>query len=148
MVDLFLEDSDLLDIIDIEQIINENYITEEEHYQINNSKEMIQKAILAFNAQLLKPTFKLFRGKIKLNPRLYEEDYNKFITCHSKHLILGHYDVENIRYNGDSDDELHNIPELFKEIEDGVNDKIRKFNYYLDIEKDKDGEGDIILYRR
>lgn len=146
---IFLEDEDLLDIVNIESALNQNYIIEdEETKEEQNIKDIIQKTILLFNRELLNPKFKMFRGKIKLNPKLYEEDYSKFITYHSKHLILGRYDIENIRYNGDNKDELHNIPDLFKEIENRVNEKIRKYNYYLDIEKDEDGEGDIILYRR
>ena len=145
-----LEDMDLLEAILVESKVSDyinNRHNEDPKIKIKPS-EVVDKAIRLFYAETSKPEFRLFSGKIRLSKSYNEDEYRKFNVEESRHVTLGMYDIENIRYNENDEDKLHDVKDLLEEVKNNVNRNLLKHGYYLNIEKDKDGEGDIILYKK
>lgn len=138
---LFLEDADLLEQIELEQLIEEQAYAE----RVKTMKA-IKDAITIFHQLTYKDEFKVL-NKIRLNPTLNRDDYANFVTNRSRSLILGSYDIEDLRYYNDEDDKLHEIPNLLNDIVHEINSKIDK-GFYLYIEDKGELLGDIIIYRK
>ena len=150
-LDLLLENSDLLEAVNI---IEEGWFKKQKSEKPKviepniDPDKAISKTVQLINSNLSKPEFKLFKGKIKINPKITGY-YNEFINNKEKSLDIATYDMEKIigKYNDDNEDEFWDAADILDKLINNVNEVINKDGYTLDTSEDSEvyGEGGLTI---